>query len=90
MLARLLLQLGIWPASISHSHHWASGMRTFSSGLLWQCEPDFSDLCNPVSLGVTWDMTPPTQRGQQWILRKEGPETCLNLSLPSAGQSATE
>lgn len=42
--------LRVHPASISYAQQGASRSRAFSPGLLWQCEPDFSDFLYPVSL----------------------------------------
>lgn len=81
MLTGLMLHLVIWPASFSYAQHGASSTRAFSPVLLWQCEPDFSVSVSCL-FEVTWDVMPATQCGQRWILRREGPETHVALSLP--------
>lgn len=82
--ARLLLQLGMRPGSISHTKHWVS-KRASSTVLHGQWKPDFSEFPYLVSLRLhgIWCLRPtPTPCKQQWILRRNGPETHMALSFP--------
>lgn len=60
--------------------------RTASSPVLrGQWKPDFSEILYLVSLrlhGIWCLPPPPTPCGQQWILRRNGPETHMALSFP--------
>lgn len=50
--------------------------------MLWgQWKPDFSEFLYLV-FEVTWATVSAPQCGQQWILRRNGPETHMALSFP--------
>jgi hypothetical protein len=55
--------------------------RVFSPMLWGQWKPDFSEFLYLV-FEVTWATVSAPQCGQQWILRRNGPETHMALSFP--------
>lgn len=81
------LGYGLPPSPTPSTRHL---MRAFSPGLLEQWKPGISSVSVSCLFEVTWDVVPAPQHGQQWILRRNGPETHMALSFPLSGAVSDE